>query len=92
MLLFERPHLGGGAGVQKVYKFKNGYGASVVNSPFTLSGANGLWKLAVLKFTSENQYELTYKTPITSDVEPFLTWEKVEELLKKIEALEPDKY
>ena len=50
-------------GVQAVFKFENGYGASVINH----SGSYGT-ELAVLEFKSNGKFDLTYSTPITNDV------------------------
>ena len=36
--------------VQKLYKFANGYGASVVKGEHTYGGDEGLWELAVIRF------------------------------------------
>ena len=73
--------------VQKLYKFTNGYGASVVKGEHTYGGDEGLWELAVLAFDTNGDFSLCYTTPITSDVEGHLSDDKVEELLAKIEAL-----
>lgn len=74
--------------VQKLYRFANGYGASVVKGEYTYGGDEGLWELAVLTFkTEDNNSRIAYDTPITSDVEGYLTDEKVEELLTEIENL-----
>ncbi len=75
--------------VQKLYKFANGYGASVVKGEHTYGGDEGLWELAVLKFKTDGDYVLDYSTPITEDVEGHLTDDAVEVLLDKIEALPP---
>jgi hypothetical protein len=40
--------------VQKVYKFPNGYGASVVKGSFTF----GLWELVMIKFDGEGNFHL----------------------------------
>jgi hypothetical protein len=69
-------------GVQHVYAFPNGYGASVVKHNFSYGGKSGLWELAVL-----NDGELDYSTEITSDVVGHLAWEQVEKLLENIKTL-----
>lgn len=77
-------------GVQKVFRFENGYGASVVKSPYSYGGDEGLWELAVvLVYENEGRlsWKLTYDTPITEDVLGWLTWEEVEETLRQIEEL-----
>lgn len=77
-------------GVQKLFKFENGYGASVISHEFSYGGDEGLWELAVvLVYENEGKlsWELVYDTPITEDVLGWLTWEEVEETLKQIEAL-----
>ena len=73
--------------VQKLYKFANGYGASVVKGEHTYGGDEGLWELAVIKFKTDGEFALDYSTPITEDVEGHLTDDAVEELLNKVEAL-----
>lgn len=73
--------------VQKLYRFANNYGASVVKGEHTYGGDEGLWELAVLKFKTDGDFNLDYSTPITEDVEGHLTDDAVEELLDKIEAL-----
>jgi len=73
--------------VQKVYKFDNNYGASVVKGEHTYGGDEGLWELAVVIFDTSGGFNLCYTTPITSDVEGHLSDDEVEVLLAKIEAL-----
>ena len=73
--------------VQKVYKFDNNYGASVVKGEHTYGGDEGLWELAVIIFDTSGGFNLCYTTPITSDVEGHLSDDDVEVLLAKIEAL-----
>jgi hypothetical protein len=76
-------------GEQKVYRFDNGYGASVVRHQNSYGGRDGLWEVAVLRFTgSGDKYVLTYDTPITNDVLGWLTDEQVASTLADIEALE----
>lgn len=76
----ETPGIGGS---RKVYQFPNGLGASVISHVYSYGGDKGLWELAVI---NENG-SLNYNTPITSDVEGWLTWEEVETLLRKISEL-----
>jgi hypothetical protein len=73
--------------VQKLYRFANNYGASVVKGEHTYGGEEGLWELAVILFDTGGDFELCYTSPITSDVEGHLTDDAVEELLAKVEAL-----
>ena len=69
-------------GVQKVYKFPNGYGASVIKGPYTYGGKDGKWELAVLKGD-----ELCYDTDITSDVIGHLNDPEMDAILRRIERL-----
>lgn len=73
--------------VQKLYRFANNFGASVVKGEHTYGGDEGLWELAVVVFDTGGGFNLCYTTPITTDVEGHLTDDAVEELLAKIEAL-----
>ena len=96
----EKPHPiveEGGSGTQKIWRFPNGYGASVVQ--FKLMGNLGYgsytsneneWELTVLKFKGKDidSFELCYDTSITSDVIGHLTKTEVEEILLKISKLE----
>ena len=85
MKVYKEKSLNGG--VQKQYKFDNGYGASVVQHNGSYGNENGLWELAVLKWVDEDRYNLTYSTDITDDVVGYLTEEEVQELLVRIESL-----
>lgn len=70
-------------GHQAMFKFENGYGASVVNHAFSYGNERGLFELVVLKGD-----DLCYTTPITDDVLGHLSNKEVEETLEKIKALE----
>ena len=70
-------------GVQHVYSFDNGYGASVVKHDFSYGGKDGLWELAVL----DSDGALCYHTPITQDVIGYLAWSNVESILQEIKEL-----
>ena len=63
--------------------FDNGYGASVIIGPHTYGGEDGLYELGVLGKNGK----LTYDTPITEDVEGYLSEEQVTDLLIKIQQL-----
>lgn len=80
-----------GNGTQRLYKFPNNYGASVVRHDFSYGGKKGLWELAVIEYTDDMVWCITYTTPITSDVEGRLTDDEVDALLTQIEALPPAK-
>lgn len=71
-------------GTQKIYRFDNGYGASVVNSSMSYGT-----ELAVIKFIDEDndRFNLTYSTPITDDVIGYLTESELEDTLGRIQAL-----
>ena len=77
------PHPNHMCGVQAIAKFDNGYGASVVCTPYTYGGKEGLYELAVL----DNDGHLTYESPITNDVLGYLSKEDVTEILIKIQQL-----
>lgn len=70
-------------GYQLIYKFDNGYGASVVKHNHSYGGKKGLYELAVL----DNEGALCYTTPITEDVVGHLTMGEVENLLAEISYL-----
>jgi hypothetical protein len=94
----EQPHPIGN-GVQKLYRFDNGYGASVVQFAGSYGFEQGLWELAVIRWDNSpihedlsypdgiGPYSIAYDTPITDDVIGYLTEMEVEEVLNRIEAL-----
>src|SRR5258706_10272290 len=86
----------GGKGIQRLYFYPNGYGASLVKFGWVWSdgkfcwGHHGnakTWELAVLKGSKITGLHITYKTPITNDVMGHLTDEEVEVVLDKIQRL-----
>ena len=66
----------------KVYKFDNGYGASVVCNSGSYGAQDGLFEVAILKGD-----DICYDTPITSDVVGWLDFAGVTDILNKIKAL-----
>lgn len=85
MSIFLERSINGGS--QVIYKFDNGFGASVVQHDFSYGSEDGLSELAVLKFNGD-EWNLTYDTEITDDVIGYLTEDDVKELLIRIEKLE----
>lgn len=78
-------------GVQAKHFFPNGYGVSVVRFRGIAGGGSygyeqDLYESAVLKGTEEN-WNICYDTPITSDVLGHQTVEEVEVLLYEIENI-----
>jgi hypothetical protein len=71
-------------GVQARIQFDNGYGASVVKTPYSYGGDRGLYELAVL----DNDGHLTYATPVTSDVIGYLRDIDVTDVMEKIQQLQ----
>jgi hypothetical protein len=63
--------------------FDNGYGASVVVGPYTYGGEDGLYELGVLG----KDGKLCYDTPVTDDVEGYLSEDDVTKLLEQIQKL-----
>jgi hypothetical protein len=68
---------------QKIYKFDNGYGASVVCNFGTYGAKEGLFEIAVL----DSNGEIAYNTPISGDVIGWCDFANVADILNKIKAL-----
>lgn len=66
-----------------IFKFENGYGASVIKHYGSYGYEEDLFELAVLNSAGD----LCYDTPITSDVIGHLTNDEVLKLLEKIKNL-----
>jgi len=62
--------------------FDNGYGASIVRTPYSCGGKDGLYELAVLY-----NGEITYNTTITDNVLGHLSEDDVTFYLNQIENL-----
>ena len=75
-------HPGSLTGTQDLYKFKNGYTASVIQTPYSYGSNQGLFELAVMY-----NGDLVYDTPITNDVIGYLTPEAVQGILQEISEL-----
>ena len=79
-----RPTFGGGQ--QLVFRFPNGYGASLINSSMSYGK-----EIAVARFDGDNcdDWDLEYSTPVTRDVLGHLTAVEIEATLDAIAALPP---
>lgn len=73
-------------GTQELYRFPNGYGASLIRGGFVAYG--GL-EIGVLRYDGEGvrDYGLTYDTPITDDVLGYLSEDEIPGILDRIAAL-----
>jgi hypothetical protein len=86
-----RPHPAG-EGKQGFAFFPNGYGISVIRFKIGSFGYGSYtnnedeWEIAVL-YGDENEFDLTYNTPITNDVIGHLSESEVTEIMLKIQAL-----
>ena len=76
-------------GIQYLFRFENNYGASVIKHKGSYGHEDDLWELAVIKFDNDDNdsWDLTYDTPITADVEGWLTDDEVRALLQRIKEL-----
>jgi hypothetical protein len=79
-------HLGG---VRELYKFPNGYGASVVIGGFVnMFREEGAIEIAVLRFNkNDGTYDIDYTTPLTNDVIVVYSDDDCESVLEKIANL-----
>lgn len=75
---------------QWVFKFPNGYGASLITGGF---GTYGEYEIGVVKFLTEegNSFDLTYSTSVTDNVIGHLDLKGIEKVLKKIMKLKKRK-
>ena len=73
-------------GAHYVFKFDNGYGASVIKHRGSYGHEDDLWELAVIIFNGDD-WELCYKTEITNDVIGWQTDEDIRVLLERIQSL-----
>lgn len=65
---------------QTIYKFPNGYGASVIKFNYVYFGI----EIAVLRFDKNGKWDIDYSTPITNDVIGGLDEESRDSVLQQI--------
>lgn len=73
-------------GAHYVFKFDNGYGASIIKHIGSFGYQDDLWELAVIKFDGDD-WELCYTTEIANDVIGYQTDEDIRVLLERIQSL-----
>ena len=73
-------------GVQAIFQFENGYGASVIQNEMSYGREENLWELAVLEW-NDGESSLCYDTDITDDVIGWQTPQQIDALLQYIQAL-----
>jgi hypothetical protein len=73
-------------GTQREIFYPNGYGASIIQSPYSYGGKKGLYELAVLKGTEDNS-SICYDTKVIDGVLGYLEEVEVDEILLKIQSL-----
>jgi hypothetical protein len=75
-------------GVQAKHFFPNGYGVSVVRFPGSYGFQDGLYEVAIIKVTDdEDGFELCYDTPITDDVLGHRDETDIENILEEVQSL-----
>ena len=72
-----------------IFRFENGYGASVQSHKGNYGYKSDLWELAVIIFLSDDphDFDLVYNTSITDDVLGWLTYSKAMTIVYKIAHL-----
>lgn len=74
-------------GWQILYKFPNGYGASVVQHHYSYG-----MELAVIEWLDDDHWELCKTTPITDNVIGYLEFETLYPILEQIYELEAGRW
>lgn len=77
-------------GVHYMFRFENGYGASIIKHMYSYGHEDDLWELAVTVFPHKDAkyYDLCYDTPITDDVLGWKTDDEIREILNEIKELD----
>lgn len=83
-------------GAHYIFKFPNGYGASVIKHIGSYGFSEDLWELAAIKFETDlseamhkpDDWRITHIAELDLDIEGYLTDERVRELLNDIKNYE----
>jgi len=74
---------------QRLYRFDNNFGASIIFHNGSYGFEDGLIEIAVIRWSEDGKnWLLTYDTEITDDVIGYLTQEQAKDILEKIKKLE----
>ena len=71
-------------GIQKLYRFENSYGASVIKTCYSDGGKLGLWELAMIFWKNDEKYNLYYCDIVENGVLGYLNEEDIDPILEKI--------
>jgi hypothetical protein len=69
------------SGIQAVIDFENGYGISVVQTPYSYGGKMGLYEIAII----DKDRDVIYNTPISEGIVGYLREEDVTEVMERIQ-------
>ncbi len=75
-------HPAGMGGTQARHDFENGYGVSVIQTPFSYTNGDNEYEVAIMK-----DGHITYDTKLTEDVLGHQTVEDINNLLLEVERL-----
>jgi hypothetical protein len=73
-----------GDGIQSTMGFENGYGVSVVKTPYSYGGKMGLYEIAVI----DSEGQVVYNTPVADGVIGYLREEDVTVGMERIQLLQ----
>lgn len=72
-------------GIQHIFKFDNGYGASVIRHEGSYGYHSGLWEVA--PWDSDQKFIGQSLLEWCDDVEGYLPWQDVEKILEEVKKL-----
>ena len=70
-------------GMQLLFRFDNNFGLSVVCHSFSYGRHDDKFEIAVIKFDSDDIWDITYNTPITNDLLGCQSKEDVFDIIEK---------
>jgi hypothetical protein len=81
-------------GFQVLFRFRNGYGASVIQHDMSYGRESGQYELAVARWNGDDDddWSICYTTDVTSDVLGYLESSDVRSVLDRLGNLPPDAF